>query len=398
MKKFFALTTALFLILIASAQNCELLAKYGIYDTRSVNISRERAVSYLNFLKRDTKMTFEEARQYSTQIGIPIETVMVNLGFSATESGYKQFIESVVNMTTYEDLYVEKIISVSRTINADILRVLESCYTIPGIHARIENSDDPELSFLVLYFKWDGNHNPITLEVTVSNRVGLLFDGLALATTKKTYQMGPDEERRISVNRKNNTTVGFTVRVKRQSPGGVVVVRAGNLTIFKVKERQEHPSHEFKVERVQRRELGKTSPARWVGGGDEELKRFETTELSGTFNLGVDGNKLVGNIYATIVEKISDFTSFEIKQSYLLYTAPEGWKIVGYGIENESFGSSFTNFGPIRQSSWESSPLYSNGPVQYYTWQGDSGRDQDQLEGCWIKPTLKDIVVLLEKM
>jgi hypothetical protein len=82
----------------------------------------------------------------------------------------------------------------------------------------------------------------------------------------------------------------------------------------------------------------------------------------------------------------------------LLYTAPDGWRIAGYGIENEPFGSSITNFGPIRQSSWISQPLYSNGPVQFFIWQGDSGRDQDQLEGCWIKPTLKDIVVLLEKI
>jgi hypothetical protein len=396
MKKIFLAIFLCLLVWTVTGQNCDLLSKYGVYDTRSVNISRERAISFMNFLKKDIRLTFEEAKQYSAQIGIPIETVMINLGFSGTEYGYRQFIESIVNMTSYNDLYIEKIVSVSRTINADILKVLEACYAMPGIHARIENSEDPQLSFLVLYFKWEGNHSPVLIEVTASNRNGLALDGILLANTRKTYQINPDEERRISIKRAMNSTIGFTIRVKRQS-GAAVIVRSGNLSVFKEKATVEHPTREYKVERVQKRELERTPQARWIGGDDEELKRFETTELAGTFNLGVDGNKLMGNVYATIVEKISNYTTFEVKQSYLLYTAPEGWRIVGFGIENESFGSSISNFGPIRQTNWTSPPLYSNGPVQYYVWQGDSGRTQDQLEGCWIKPALKDIIVLLEK-
>jgi hypothetical protein len=323
---------------------------------------------------------------------------MVNLGFSATEYGYKQFMESIVNMTTYDEIYIEKIVSVSSTINADILKVLEKCYTLPGLHTRIENSNDPKLSFLIIYFKWDGNHSALPIEINVSDRTGLSFDGVLLTSNKKSYLLGPDEEIRVSIKRNQNSTVGFTVRVKRQTAGGTVISRSGNLALFKEKIRNATLTREYKVEKISTRDLPQTSQSRWIAGGDEELHRFSTTELSGTFNLGIDGNKLLGNVYATYVEKISNNTAFETKHSYLLYTAPNGWRIAGYGIENEPFGSSMTNFGPIRQSEWISQKLFTNGPVQYYQWQGDSGRDQDQLEGCWIKPYLKDIVILLEKI
>ncbi len=390
----------LILLLFASplpgvCQNCELIAQYGVYDTRTLNISRERAISFLSFFRKDTRMTFEEAKDYSASIGIPIETVMVSLGFSASETGYRQFVESVMAMTTYNEIFIEKVVATSRIINADILRVLQECYRIPGIHARIEHTEDPELSFLVLFFKWDGNHNPVTVEVAVSDRTGLSFDGVRLSGTRKSYLVGPDEERRISIKRTRNTTVGFTLRVTRQS-GASVITRTGNMSIYKTKV-QVTPTREYIVERIRKSELPRTPGARWLGGGDEELKRFETTELSGTFNLGVEGSKLVGNILATITEKVNNHTNFEIKHTYQLYTAPAGWRIVGYGVENEPFGSSMTALGPVRQSGWVSSPLFTTGPLQSYVWQGDSGRDQDQIEGCWIKPTLKEIVVLLEK-
>lgn len=382
---------------IAAWSQCQLIAKWGIYDTRYLSISRDRAISFLNFFKRDTRMTFEEAKEYSTTIGIPIETVMVNLGFSLTESSYKNFVETVSRMTTYDEIFIEKITEVSRTINKDIVKVLEQCYSSNGIHARIENTTEENISFLVLKFNWEGNHDPVPIQLNISDRTGMKLDGQQLTSSSKNYTINPDEELRIAIERNTSRSYAFTVRVKRQVPGGTVLVRDPGLVLFKDRTIPATVSRELKVEKVPVKQLPQTSQARWTGGGDEELKRFETTELAGSFYLGINGRKLTGNIFATIKEVISDFTSFEIRTSYDLYEAPEGWRIVGYGISTEPYGSSVTNFGPLRQGNWESYPLYTEGPLAFYTWQGDSGSKQDQLEGCWIRCTLKDIVVLLEK-
>lgn len=395
------LSLTLFILLchtVVYAQPCSMIEKYGIYDTRTLSISKERAISYLNFLKKDSKMTFEDAKDYTTSIGIPIEGVMTSLGFSATEYGYRQFIESVVNMTTYNEIYLEKIVSISRLINADILKILDECYKLPGIYSRVESSEDPSLYFLVIDFRWEGNHDAVPVDIIVTDRNSITIDGATVPSGKKSFTVHNGEERRLAIKQTKNNTIGFSVRVRRQVTGGTVTVRSGNLAIYKSQATPTNPTRQYKVERIATRTLPRSSTARWISGGDEELKRFETTEFSGTFNLGIDGRNLTGNVMATYVEKVSNNTAFETKQSFTLYTAPEGWRIAGYGIENEPYGSSTSNFGPLIQSSWVSPPLYTSGPVQYFVWQGDTGRDQDEIDGCWIQVALKDIVVLLEKV
>jgi hypothetical protein len=67
--KNFMILLLLFVSYCGTSQPCSQIEKYGIFDTRTLNISRERAVSFLNFLKKDTKMTFEESKQYTAQVG-----------------------------------------------------------------------------------------------------------------------------------------------------------------------------------------------------------------------------------------------------------------------------------------------------------------------------------------
>lgn len=397
MKKFLIHLFPLVMSVVGYSQQCEMLAKYGVYDSRTLAISRERAISYLNFFKRDTKMTYEEAKSYSATVGIPIETVMVNLGFSASTYGYQQFLESIINMTTYDEIFVENIVAVSRIINKDLMQVLSECYKQPGIHARMEITEDPQISFLVLKFSWEGNHSPVPIEIIITDPRAVSFNGETSTSGKRNLVLNTDEERRIPIKQMTNSTVGFSVRVKRQSSGGTVIVRSSNLVLFRQKDPTPSPSRVYKVERVESKDF-RTSPARWSGGGDEELKRFETTELDGMFSLGLAANKLTGNFQATITEVISDNTQFTINSSVDIYSAPEGWRVAGFGVENEPQGSSISKFGPIRQSKWVSDPLYIGGPILFYTWQGDTGRDRDQIEGCWIQIKLKNIVVLLEKI
>lgn len=374
------------------SQNCELIAKYGIYDTRTTNYSRERAISFLNLFKRETNMTYQQAKDYSASIGIPIEGVLVQLGFDASEHSYRKFVESILSMVTYDEYYIEKVQIVTKTVSKDIVQILADCYRQDGIHARIENTEDNNISFLIVYYKKTGNSPRVKLKLTWNSRKeDLTVNGIKY-NKKLDFTIGTDEVIRFALTRNTNVSIPFALNL---NGGEFATIHSGTLAVYKTTRVSIRPSPAVKFIELKRQVLERTSQARHVGGGDEELKRFSSTHLFGSFTLGLQNDStLVGNISATIKEEQDNWTQFSIQHTYNIYKAPPGYKIEGFRIaDGAGYTSSFDKF----QSNWETSEYVPDGPLSAYDWAGDSGRTQDQLEGCWIRPHLKAIIVRIIK-
>lgn len=391
MKKLLLITLAIWAN-NANSQNCELIAKYGVYDTRTTNYSRERAISFLKLFKRDVNMTYQDAKEYSASIGIPIEGVLVELGFDASEQSYRKFVEAVLNMTVYDEYYIEKIQIVSKTVNKDIVQILSECYQQDGIHARIENTEDDNTSFLIVFFKKTGVSPGVKLRMTWNAKKEDLTLNGAQYNKRYDFTIRTDEVIRFAITRNVNKTIPFTLNL---NGGEIVTIHSGNLAIYKTKTTPAVPTSTLKFQELQPQVLDRTPQASHVGDGDEELKRFSSTHIFGSFSLGLENDvTLVGDVSATIKEEQGDWTQFSLAKRYTIFKAPEGYKIIGFKIKDGSgYTSSFDKF----QSNWVMTEYVGSGPLNAYTWAGDTGRTQDQLEGCWIKPHLKGIIVIMEK-
>ena len=374
------------------AQNCELIAKYGVYDTRTTNSSRERAISYLKLFKRDVNMTYQEAKDYSASIGIPIEGVLVELGFDASESSYKKFVESVLNMTTYDEYFIEKIQIVSKTVNKDIIQILAECYRQDGIHARIENTEDDNISYLIVYYKKTGNSPGAKLRLSWNaKKEDMTLNGTQY-NKRYDFTIKTDEVIRFAISRNKNISIPFVLNL---NGGETVTIHSGTLAIYKTKPQPTTPTSTLKFHELKPQNLERTPQATKVGDGDEELKRFSSTHLFGSFSLGLENeSSLVGVISATIKEEQGDWTEFRLGKTYKIFTAPDGYRIIGFKIKDESgYTSSFDKY----QSNWTMTEYVATGPLNALDWSGDTGRDQDQLEGCWVIPHLKGIIVIMDK-
>lgn len=148
--------------------------------------------------------------------------------------------------------------------------------------------------------------------------------------------------------------------------------------------------------------LDRTPMARHVGEGDEELKRFATTHLTGSFIISIQNGKLLGKMNANFKEtfirpgnKVDD-TEFVVEHTYILCEPKAGFKVTSYKILYD--GSPVSEFDSWQRAMREQDDVPNNGPLGAITWVGDTDCDQDQICGCFILPHLKKILITIERI
>jgi len=152
--------------------------------------------------------------------------------------------------------------------------------------------------------------------------------------------------------------------------------------------------------------LSPTQQARHIGGKDEELRAPYKVHLHASFTLGLVNGTLVGIISADFKEEDpgpghkyrgTDNTEFAINQQYEIYRPQPGYKIIEYKIlYDKEHTSSFDCWGRENFGTYED--ICEFGPLSAITWIGDTGRDQDQIEGCVITPYLRRMEIKVEKI
>lgn len=131
--------------------------------------------------------------------------------------------------------------------------------------------------------------------------------------------------------------------------------------------------------------------------GDEELAGPDKTMLFRTsFALTYDSSHVSGYLQATIAEPKGDLTTFVIEHVYPIFTASNGFKIIGVSIPGNK--KLQINFDDWQRGFGGQEKTIGEGPLKKIFWIGDTGSDQDQINGCRIKPFLNDIKITLSKI
>jgi hypothetical protein len=394
-KTIFAITMNFLFVSVNSQTGCELIARWGIYDTRTYRHSSEMAISFLKIFQRDSDMTYEEAKNWSAEIGIPIDDILIKASGKASSETYKKFIDKIKSTTKLDESLVEDIKFVSKTVNKDIVQVLKQCYDKDGIHVRLENTIDDNISYLYLKYNRTGGGKPVKLKLSWScPNDDVSVDG---KKRKNSYRfiVKLDENKTITIKRKYDT-VAVDLAINTISGENVPVYNGGQLIYAKAPLYINIPKGYDTV--IPSSTLRRSSVATFINGGDEELKRFKSTVLEdGRFDLRLLSEvSLEADLSARIRENQKNYTTFGIKQTYPIFKAPDGYRIVSYRVIDDSGnGSKFHD----TQYKWIQPGRYfdGNGPLKSYTWQGDSGDKKDQQSGVWIRPTIKPIIIKLEK-
>ena len=161
------------------------------------------------------------------------------------------------------------------------------------------------------------------------------------------------------------------------------------------------PSPMQKVLVLAYRRLDRTPIARHVGDGDEEMKEIQRVHLTGSFTLKIQNDALIGLLSADFKETPTgrgknniDGTEFVVETSYMIYQPEVEWKIVKYRILYDKQETSFLDY---RGRDWQQSEGIVNGPLTAIDWVGDTGSDQDEIQGCYIVSYLRRIEVTIEK-
>ena len=142
------------------AQDCSQILQHGIYDTSSGISDTERAASFVAWFKENTFSSYSEAKNYAGQVGIPIDDVLVTLGFSADEKGYSEFKQSLSWYQQQDTWYKQKLEHYVSTINQGVVQAWEHCITSSGLHFWIVQESDPTVFLLCARYISDGGDKP----------------------------------------------------------------------------------------------------------------------------------------------------------------------------------------------------------------------------------------------
>lgn len=142
------------------AQDCSQILQHGIYDTSAGISDTERAASFVAWFKENTFSSYSEAKNYAGQVGIPIDDVLVTLGFSADEKGYSEFRQSINWYQQQDILFKQKLEHYVSTINQGVVQAWEHCITSSGLHFWIIQKSDPTVFVLAARYISSGAPSP----------------------------------------------------------------------------------------------------------------------------------------------------------------------------------------------------------------------------------------------
>lgn len=108
-------------------QDCSQILQHGIYNYTSTDFQNERLQSLINWYKSENIQTYENAKSSSFNATIPIDGVLVGLGFSQDENGFqhlKNYLETYSSQTLEEKT---KFAQVIQQIEPEIIKAWNNC-------------------------------------------------------------------------------------------------------------------------------------------------------------------------------------------------------------------------------------------------------------------------------
>ena len=124
-----------------SAQNCDTLARYGVYDVKSSSSDTQRAQSFRRFFCQQNFSQLASAQSFGLSFGV----LIFSLGFSNTESNFRQTYSSFCDDQQFALNFRSVTEREVKRINPQVQDNIKSCIMRPGDHALIEQGPDPSI-------------------------------------------------------------------------------------------------------------------------------------------------------------------------------------------------------------------------------------------------------------
>lgn len=196
---------------------CDII-KYGMYDYSSSQSYREKSSSFLSWYKNKDIKTFSEAKSISGNAIIPLEVIMLDMGFTYDERGFGEFqsyVESYVHKT---DIQKSKLEQAIKRINPEVVKAWSDCINGYGVHIWVEHTENPYEFVLCANFIDDGGGG------TSAQITSLDFGGGGVKTSSNVFYsngsvnketvLSASVKRQIFI-RKNDAAFNLVVNVNR---------------------------------------------------------------------------------------------------------------------------------------------------------------------------------------
>ena len=152
------------------AQDCSQILRGGIYDVYQNSSATDRAASFVNWFKQKQFSSYQEAKNTSLDIGIPIGDILAGLGFSNDEQGFSQFSNEINSYTSSSTSFKQNLSNKISTINPQVVAAWDHCITQPGLHFWLERTDDPKTFYICAKYMNDGpGKNPYLRNFNIGN-------------------------------------------------------------------------------------------------------------------------------------------------------------------------------------------------------------------------------------
>jgi hypothetical protein len=162
---------------VNAQESCEQILKYGIYDTAETKIDQSKAVWYVHKFISDNNETYSKAKSMDASATIPVDTILIKLGFGKSEGDYKQlksYMENYVSLNREEKLKLEQAL---KTININVVSAWSACLDSDGTKFFIIYTDDPNVFMLAGYVNHRGGSIPTITSGGFNKKVTILTDG-----------------------------------------------------------------------------------------------------------------------------------------------------------------------------------------------------------------------------
>src|SRR5262245_17350328 len=137
----------------AWAEDCVAFAKVGWFNRKEVSTDYARVFTFMMHLRSEQVKTWEQANQLGIDLAVPIEGIMVGLGYEATETDFRKF-KNLDELTLREKLlefYHHDVSSVE--VSKDVTGLIDKCLQQNGVHFWMERGSTQELFVIPIHFE-----------------------------------------------------------------------------------------------------------------------------------------------------------------------------------------------------------------------------------------------------
>src|SRR5262249_627926 len=113
--------------------------------------------------------SYEEAKSHSAQLGVPIGKILAKGQYEDSEQGYGQFKADLETFASGNVSVRQKLVTVLKTINPDVIEQVGKCLLQKGLHAWLETTAVPEVFKLAVVFNSPGD--PVEAKILANPKV-----------------------------------------------------------------------------------------------------------------------------------------------------------------------------------------------------------------------------------